>query len=224
MNEVILINGASRGIGRHVWEYLSEHLIGCKFSLVSRTPIHMWKEEIKHFQCNSRDYKQVKQVVQKTLNLFGRIDVLINVAGILNMCSLEDETEEGLDNTFLTNLKSYWYFVKEVFPLMKKLKKGYIINLSSMQAKRVFKNKSSYAISKGAVNSLTQSINREGNQYGIRATAICPGFVDTDMVNDVKQPGENIIPISDIVYTIDYLLNLSKNAIIQEICIERKLW
>lgn len=224
---IIVINGASRGIGKDIFVYLWNHfdtdstyiLLGRSLETNFNFMNNAWT-----MRCDSTCKKQVKKAIQKVYNTYGRIDVLINVAGSLKLNSIIDETEEQMDRLYESNVKTHWYFIKEVLPIMRKQKNGYIINISSMQAKRVFKNKSSYAMSKAAINSLTEAINREHNGDGIRATAICPGFVHTEMVKGLTTSTETLLDTKDISKTVHYLLSLSKVPIINEILIERKLW
>lgn len=230
MSKVVLINGASRGIGEAIAKNL--YTEGCpdKYKLVltsrrDKLDIGFADEpNVFSIKCDSTDYNQVKQTVLKAIDKFGAIDILINVVGRLKLNTIIDETEAQLDEMINTNLKNYWYFIKEVLPVMQKQKRGFIINISSMQAIRAFQGKSSYAMSKSAVNSLTEAVNRENNRFGIRATAICPGFVKTDMVDGLDWEGEQLLSTSDIAETVKYLLNLSSVAIVQELHIERKLW
>lgn len=223
-DKVILITGASRGIGESIYGYLYWKNNYDKYILISRKIHDIVSNNIHTYKCDCTKYSQVKNVVKDIYNKYGRIDVLINCVGKLELNSLIDETEKNLDDMYKTNVKSYWYVIKEVLPIMKKQKSGYIINISSMQAKRSFKNKSSYAMSKSAINSLTESINREYNGFGIRSTAICPGYVNTSMVKNLNNSGVKLIPMRDVSKTVDYLLSLSKVPIVNEICLERKLW
>lgn len=220
---VVLINGASKGMGRAI----ADHLYQSKYqlSLLSRTIDDTYHDKnVLVTRCDSTNRSDVKSAVQKTVEYFGSVDILINVAGLLHTKEIIDEDEEDLDRIYKTNVKGYWYFVKEVLPQMRDQKNGYIISISSMSGKRGFKTKSSYAMSKFAIQALNEVIIRENREYNIRATAICPGFVDTTMIENLKKPGEKIISTLDIAKTIEYLLNLSEAVLIQEICLERELW
>lgn len=222
--DVAIVTGASRGIGFAISNYLYNK--GYSLSLLSRTIEDKWKDKERVIvqRCDATNRGDVRNAVQNTLNYFGRIDVLVNVAGIFHTKEIIEEDEEGLDKVYQTNVKGYWYFIKEVLPIMRTQKHGYIINISSMSGKRAFKGKSSYSMSKFAIQALNETLIRENREFGIRATAICPGFVDTDMAKRLKEKNEKLISPLDIAKTVGYLLSLSENTIIQEVCLERELW
>ena len=246
MLKVALITGASRGIGFDIMKELFFN--GYYVVVISRKKEDILRgidnyndnvvlfeeclipnERIDVFSCNITKEIEVIDTIKLVRKKFGRIDVLINNAGIIpQKADIIDELESNFDLTFKTNFKGAWYFTREVLPIMIKQGSGYIFNISSMSGKRVFKGRSSYSISKFAVNALTEAILRENKEFGIKATAICPGYVNTESLKEIiKQENlnpEHLIQKSDISKTILYLLSLSPKAYVKEVCLERELW
>ncbi len=201
MSDVAIVNGGTRGIGKAIVDRLF-----CKGWNVYATG---------RKECDATNLFAIAQYV-KTIP---KINLLVNVAGIFEESEIIDEPCFDMD-LFRTNLIGTWNWTRVVLPIMRKQKGGYIINISSMAAKRVRKGCSRYAMSKAAVNSFTEAILRENIEYGIRATAICPGDTDTEIGRRIA-PGEELLPTDDIAKTVTWLTSLSKTAIIPEICIER---
>jgi 3-oxoacyl-[acyl-carrier protein] reductase len=119
------------------------------------------------------------------LVIYGRIDVLINNAGISYVKKLIDTTEEEWDNTLDINLKGSYLFSKAIVPHMIKHNYGVIINVSSGAGKVGFEDISAYCASKFGMIGLTESLAREVDNYNIRAMTICPGQVATKMQKDI---------------------------------------
>lgn len=123
-----------------------------------------------------------RAMAQRTVDEFGRIDILVNSAGIFTrMASLNELTEEDWDLTMDVNAKGVFLCCQAVAPHMIKRHYGKIVNVSSGSGKTGFRFLSHYSASKFAVNGLTQSIALDLAPYGINVNAVCPGFVETDM-------------------------------------------
>lgn len=203
MEPVAVVNGGTRGIGREIVNTLQT--IGYT--------VHSFGRDT----CDARDFELVEDQAGK----LGRVDVLVNVAGEFHSCDVVEEDPGWLSAMIMSNLITAWNWSRTVLPGMQDRHCGYIINISSMAAKRVRAGCSSYAISKSGMNALTDAILRENVQYGIKATAICPGDCDTHIGQEIA-PGEELIPLTDISRTVMWLLSLSKTAIVPEVCIERR--
>jgi 3-oxoacyl-[acyl-carrier protein] reductase len=164
---------------------------------------------------------QAQQMVRQTLDQFGRLDVLVNNAGIGRMAPLDRLEEKVWDEVLDINLKGVFLCTQAVLPEMKRKRNGYIVNISSIGGKEAFGGGGAYCASKFGVMALTQTILEEAGSYNIRATAICPGYVDTPMVAGVSVPADKMIRPEDIAQTVLYLLHLSENTVIREIVISR---
>jgi NAD(P)-dependent dehydrogenase (short-subunit alcohol dehydrogenase family) len=165
---------------------------------------------------------QVADFVNQAVDAFGRIDLLVNNAGIAKFNPIEALSEEDWDETQNINLKGAFLCTKAVLPVMKRQRSGYIVNIASIAGKSDFSGASAYCASKFGMIGLTESLLEEAIQHQIRATAICPGYVATPMVKGVPVPQEEMIPPEDIGKLIVGLLHLSPLTIIKEIVVNRK--
>ena len=128
---------------------------------------------------------EVNQVVQKVLARFGKVDVLVNNAGITRLVPLDDMTDEIRDRMIDVNIKGVFICTKAVLPAMMARKYGKIINISSVTGPLVADiGECAYAATKGALWGLTRALALEVAQYGINVNAICPGFIATPMVKE----------------------------------------
>ena len=118
---------------------------------------------------------------------YGRIDVLVNNAGIVRDEYLLMLTTETLDKCLDLNIKGYLYCAQQAVLKMFRQKSGVIVNMSSVSAKMALAGQSVYSATKGAVNSMTQTMAKELARYGIRVNAVAPGFVLTEMVDQLPE-------------------------------------
>ena len=132
-----------------------------------------------------RDKQQVSGFVQEVMSQFGRVDVLVNNAGIAPFCPIVDLQEDTWDKTFDTNVKGYFLFAQAVArQMIKQGQGGNIVNVTSVSVHESGEHKVHYCASKAAVGSLTKGLALELARYGIRVNAVEPGAVDTMIVKD----------------------------------------
>lgn len=193
-NKVVMITGSSRGIGNAIArEFVREkaRVVVCGSKLESATKAI---EEIKKdfnvdddhllpVGINVKDTEDMKRVVSEVINKWGRIDVLINNAGITSNVSLLDSTDEEFREMFDINFFGVVSLTREVVKYMKETG-GSIINTSSMVGTYGSRNQAAYASSKSAINGLTKSLAKELGKYNIRVNAVAPGAVATDMTRE----------------------------------------
>lgn len=188
-DKVVVITGGGRGLGKELSKILAEE--GSKVIICSRNKNELSKvcNEIsdkkgfcEYFVVNITDKAQVDKFINAIVKKHERIDILINNAGYVHKCeTIENTAEEEWKDSFETNIYSIFYFLKKVIPLMKKQKKGTIVNISSMAGKRGVPNLAAYSASKFAVIGLTQAVAKELNDTGIYCISVCPGGMNTGM-------------------------------------------
>jgi len=190
MQRTVLITGASRGIGRSIAKRLLKD--GHRLSLGLRDPEVLRGTEfdvdgVAHYAYDARDPASASALVESTLSQWGEIDALIHCAGILHRTSLlfEDGEEQELDDLWAVNVKGPWWLTRAAWPSLVTSGHGRIQVLVSMSGKRVKGRMAGYPVSKFALMGLCQSMRNEGWDKGIRVTAICPSWVNTDMARAV---------------------------------------
>ncbi len=198
-----LITGSTRGIGKETALLLLKNGLNVIISSRSQESVDnviqeislnfpSKKENILGLKCDVSKYSDIKFLVDVSIKRFGKIDILVNNAGIVYFKSLLQTTEEEWDRTIDTNLKGVFLFTKEVLPYMIENKSGgIIVNVSSGAGKSGFPNLSSYCASKFGIIGLTESIAKEVDDFNIKVMAICPGGVDTKMIEDIVKSGYN---------------------------------
>jgi 3-oxoacyl-[acyl-carrier protein] reductase len=210
-DQVAIVTGASRGIGRATALMLSR--TGCHVVINyaeredAANAVAMEATELgvraKVFRANVADKSQVEAMIDFTVKEFGRINVLVNNAGIWKEAAIDAMTEAQLREMMEINVNGTFYACSAVVPQMKKQKSGSIINISSTAGQRGEAFHSHYAASKGAIISLTKSLAPELAPYNIRVNCVAPGWIDTDMSYDALQSEErekilSLIPLGRV--------------------------
>jgi NAD(P)-dependent dehydrogenase (short-subunit alcohol dehydrogenase family) len=187
--KVVIVTGGAKGIGEGcVQKFLDSNATVVSFDLDNSA---LTTQKSKYANLESRfsshvvdvsNEAQVEDAVSKVLAAHGRIDGLINCAGIQTYGSVTDTTEEIWDRTFNVNVKSMFLTAKHVAPTMIAQKTGSIVNISSVQSLMSQKTVVAYAASKGAINALTRASAIDLAISNVRVNAILPGSVDTPML------------------------------------------
>lgn len=193
-DKVVVITGSSRGIGNAIArEFIKNKakvvVCGSKYESASlavediKRDLDVSDDYILPVGINVKDSLDIKRVIEEVINKWGRIDVLINNAGITSNVSLLDSTDEEFREMFDINFFGVVSLTREVVKYMKDTG-GSIINTSSMVGTYGGRNQSAYSASKFAINGLTKSLAKELGMYNIRVNAVSPGVVGTDMVKE----------------------------------------
>lgn len=219
--KVALVTGASRGIGRVVAAGLSQR--GYRVAALARNVetlagIGADDGSVMPIRCDVTDDAAVAAAVDQVVRESGRIDVLFNNAGILRPGTLDLATDE-FDAQLQTNLRAAWLVMKTVAPHLQHRGSGHIINLASRSGKFGHAGVGAYCATKFGVVGLNEALMKELAPKGIKVTAICPSWVNTDMAKQAgcDLPPEEMIQPQDIMCTIDWLLSLSPAACVKDI-------
>ena len=222
---VIMISGANRGIGRAMAEAL--YRVGYTLSLGARDPASLkpvagkWAEgRVLMDRYDAEDQTTHRQWVDATASRFGRVDGLVNNAGMAVRVRIEDEKDSELDRMWAVNVKAPLSMIRTALPHLRRSGAGRIVNVVSIAGKAVYNNNAGYAMTKFAAVALSHAARRAGWEDGVRCTALCPGFVATDMTADVESfPHEQMMEPGDIAEVVLTVLGLSNNASIAELVI-----
>jgi 3-oxoacyl-[acyl-carrier protein] reductase len=191
VDRVAIITGAAKGMGRQTAEDMAAEGAIVVIADVARKELEDTVRRIqkaggraKGVYCDVADRAQVEQLILGSKAEFGRVDILINNAGILIPGTIEETTDQIIDKTLDVNVKGVLYAIRAVTPIMKAQKYGRIVNVASITGKNgdnttVF----AYGASKGAVISLTRSVARQLGPHGVTCNAIAPHAVMTDLMH-----------------------------------------
>lgn len=188
-DKIVCITGSSRGIGRSIALAVAKEgadvVINYRqHSEKAQHVLHRIEEiggRAVSVKADVSQRNEVRYMIQQTIEKFGRMDVLINNAGILQQKQFEDISDEDWDHMMDTNLKSVFICVQEVYKIMKKQKAGIIINMASSGGQLGGPLAVHYSASKAGVICFTKSLARLGAPFGIRSNCISPGLIDTEM-------------------------------------------
>lgn len=230
-NKTVFVTGASRGIGKEVALKFAENGYNVVMNYVSsKTNVEELKEEFESkgvktliMQADVTDKEAIEQLVKKAIEEFGNIDVLVNNAGITKDNLLMRMSEEEFDKVIEVNLKGTYIVTKAVTKYMMKKRKGSIINLSSVVGVVGNAGQCNYSASKAGIIGFTKSVAKELSSRNIRANAVAPGFIETDMTSvlsdEVKENIYNQIPLKRMgtakeVANLIYFLGSNESAYI----------
>ena len=193
--KVALVTGAGRGIGKAIALRFAQEGANVAFTdLAVNEAVEETVKEIeamgvkaKAYASNAANFDETHEVVKQIVEDFGRIDVLVNNAGITKDGLMMRMSEAQWDAVINVNLKSAFNFIHAVTPVMAKQRGGSIINMSSVVGVSGNAGQCNYSASKAGMIGLAKSIAKEMGPRGIRANCIAPGFIITDMTNQLSQ-------------------------------------
>ena len=193
--KVAVVTGAARGIGKAIAMKFAQEGASVAFTdLKADENFQNTEQELqalgvkaKGYTSNAADFEDTAKVVSEIVKDFGRIDVLVNNAGITRDGLMMRMSEQQWDMVINVNLKSAFNFIHAVTPIMMKQKNGSIINMASVVGVSGNAGQANYSASKAGLIGLAKSIAKELGSRGIRANAIAPGFIITDMTAQLSQ-------------------------------------
>ncbi|HEY3568759.1 MAG TPA: SDR family oxidoreductase [Thermoanaerobaculia bacterium] len=219
---IAIVTGGSRGIGRGVAEALLGE--GWRVRFCGRTPEHVetaqreltgrFGDAVSGAAVDARHQEEVDRFVAGVLERDGRIDCLVNNAGLGVFAPVDELTGEQWREVIETNLSGYFYFLHAVAPTMKRQGEGWIFNVASLAAKNPFANGAAYNASKFGVIGLSEAAMLDLRQFGVRVAAILPGSVATDFSHPKSKEGQSWrLQPADIASMILHLLTYPPHAL-----------
>ncbi|MFA6142333.1 MAG: 3-oxoacyl-[acyl-carrier-protein] reductase [Candidatus Omnitrophota bacterium] len=193
--KVAIVTGGARGIGRAIVLELIRNGARVAFTYLKSgeaaaallDEIKEMKGEAAAIKSDSRDYNQAKSVIEEVLNKFGKLDILINNAGIIKDKALMLMDPLEWKDVIDTNLTGYFNMAKACIVTMMKQKSGNIVNISSVAGVVGTPRQVNYSSAKAGIIGLTKSLAKEVASYNVRVNAVAPGYIETDMTKDLKQ-------------------------------------
>ncbi|CDE13765.1 probable short chain dehydrogenase [Clostridium sp. CAG:470] len=215
MNKVIIVTGASKGIGKEISKELAKkgNTIIANYNKSEKEIKELQQElekqniKIDIYKADVSKREEATNLVKYTIQKYGKIDVLINNAGISQIKEFTQITDEDWNNMINTNLNSVFYMSQEACHNMIHNKKGCIINISSIWGITGASCEVHYSVSKAGVDALTKALAKELGPSNIRVNSIAPGIINTEMnahlSEEEKQNIEEEIPLEKIGKSID---------------------
>ncbi|KGX90603.1 3-hydroxybutyrate dehydrogenase [Pontibacillus marinus] len=190
-NKVVFITGSASGIGYEIGVEFAEKGAKVAFSDIQEDKVQEVTDRLKNMgydciglKCDVTKEEDIQHAIDKTVEHYGRLDVLINNAGLQHVSAIEDFPTEKFEFMTKIMLTAPFIATKLAFPIMKKQGFGRIINMASINGLIGFAGKAAYNSSKHGVIGLTKVSALEGAEHGITVNAICPGYVDTPLVRN----------------------------------------
>ena len=208
--KVAIITGGSRGIGKEIAKKFAKENYNLVINYVSeKTNTEELKKEFEELgaevlfiKTNVTSYEECEKMAKDAINQFGKIDVLVNNAGVTKDSLLLRMKEEDFDTVINVNLKGTFNVTKACIPYMMKKKSGKIVNISSVVGISGNSGQANYAASKAGIIGFTKSVAKELASRNILANCVAPGYIATDMTNGlsdaVKESINNQIPLKRV--------------------------
>jgi NAD(P)-dependent dehydrogenase (short-subunit alcohol dehydrogenase family) len=229
-----LVTGASSGIGYEIARMLGEE--GHGLTIASRRPENIARAaerlraagyEVEDVAANMADESDIQRVVAAHRDRWGRLDVLVNSAGVGVGAAVDDVVAKRVDLQLDVNIRSIVLFYRECAALLRAAgaehRNALVVNMSSYSGKAGQAWLSVYSATKAAVIGWTQAMNKELASQGVKSVALCPGFVDTAMTEFIREqvPQEDMIRVEDVSEAVRFLLKTSPNCVVPEIVFQR---
>ena len=222
MDRAALVTGGSSGIGLAIARMLRDEGFGLTLASRRAERVEAAAEELgaEAVAADVASEDDCARLVAAHRERFGRLDVLVNSAGIGIGGLVEDLPPKHFDLQVGVNLRGLFLVTRAAIPILRE-SHGWIVNLASIAGTLPTPGLATYGATKAAVISLTRSLNEELDGDGVRAVAICPGFVDTPMAEWSGLAGDEMIQPEDCAEVVRMLLRLSAHARVPQVVIER---
>jgi NAD(P)-dependent dehydrogenase (short-subunit alcohol dehydrogenase family) len=228
--KVAIVTGASRGIGRAISIALAQEEATVVLAARSIRKLQETATKIKQVGGKAEivvtdltEEKSITNLVKVTNKKFGRLDILINNAGITHSAKLQETKTKDWDRCFQVNARAPFLLCREALPLLQKADAAYIVNISSVVGVKGYPLQSAYTASKHAIRGMTISLAEELKGSNIRVHLLCPGGVDTELIPRVRPDlkKEDLMRPEEIAELVVYLVTHKGKARIDELHIRR---
>ncbi|MCS7229138.1 MAG: 3-oxoacyl-[acyl-carrier-protein] reductase [Candidatus Kryptonium sp.] len=235
-NKVAIVTGGSRGIGRAIAKVLASS--GCDVVITYKSSAQQAQELVQEIsknakaiaiQADSAKFEDAQKVVEETLKNFGKIDILINNAGITKDNLLLRMTEDEWDDVIDTNLKGVFNFTKAVIKHMISQRSGKIINIASVVGLIGNPGQANYAASKAGIIGFTKALAKEVASRNIQVNVVAPGYVETEMTEKLNEeqkkrlfeliPARRIAKPEEIAYVVKFLASPESDYITGQVIV-----
>jgi NAD(P)-dependent dehydrogenase (short-subunit alcohol dehydrogenase family) len=229
-DKVAVVTGGSRGIGKAIGVALGVQGATVVLAARSREKLDEAAQQVRRAGGHAEpvaveltDEESIKNLVRATQARFGRLDILVNNAGITHSAKLEQTRTEDLDRCWAVNARAPYILCREALPLLRQAPRGFIINISSVVGVKGYALQSAYTASKHALRGMSLSLAEELRGSNVRVHVICPGGVDTDLVQSVRPDiaKADLIGPDEIAELVVYLVTHEGNAVLDELHIRR---
>lgn len=231
MRSVALITGATKGIGKAIAIQLAKNqydlcIVGRKPEELKRVSSELESYGVKcvTVACDLSNTESPELIVNEAIRIFGKLDVVINNAGLANSVSIAETTIESWEQIFAVNAKAPFFICKAAIPYLKLSNEPFIINIGSVVDFKGYANQAAYASSKHALAGFTKVLAKEVQADGIRVHLISPGGVNTEMVREMRPDidTEKLIQPEEIAELVEFILTRKGRGTIDHFYIRRQ--
>jgi 3-oxoacyl-[acyl-carrier protein] reductase len=228
--KVAIVTGASRGIGRAISIALAQEFATVVLAARSIQDLQKTAEQVTKAGGQARiilveltEEDSIRNLVKVTGEKLGRLDILVNNAGVTHSAELQQTSTEDWQRCISINARAPFILCREALPLLKKSDSAHIVNIASVVGVKGYPLQSAYTASKHALRGMTMSLAEELKGSNIRVHLLCPGGVDTDMVDRVRPDiaKDELIKPEEIAELVLYLVTHKGNAVVDELRIRR---
>lgn len=229
---VVLITGASQGIGAAIAKTFAKEILGVRLALVARNEKNLRSvakacaklgATAEVFVCDVTDEAAVAGLAKAVAKRCGAVDVLINNAGIFEGAPLVETTVAQFDRVVATSLRSTFLVSRAFVPGMVKRGRGDIFNMSSIAGLQAYPGGAAYCAAKFGVTGLTKVMRAELKPKGVRVTLVCPGATWSPSWGESKVPAERMMPAEDVARAFLDIYRLSRRTVVEEIVLRPQL-
>ncbi len=228
---IILVTGASQGIGAAIAQTFAAEIPGCRLALVARSEKNLVRvarrcsraKSAKIFPCDVTDVGAVEQMRDAVLHEFGRVDVVINNAGVFRAKPFLELEPREFDEVVAANLRSTFLVAKAFVPQMVKRGRGDVFNMSSIAGLDAYPQSSAYCAAKFGVVGLSRVMREELKSSGVRVTVVCPGATWSPSWKGSGAKAQRLMPAEDVARSFLDIYRMSRRTVVEEIVLRPQL-